>query len=55
MSGTINGEAAQPTTTQGFEHSDRNPQVMKWGGTESDGRQVPAPRESGAGTIANLE
>jgi hypothetical protein len=43
MSSTIHPAAAQPSGTQSFEQSDRNPPVNNWGGTESDGGQVPAP------------
>jgi hypothetical protein len=43
MSGTINPEAGQPTTVQGFELSDRNPAVANWGGTGAEGGWVPAP------------
>jgi hypothetical protein len=39
----INPEAAEPTSTQAFEQSDRNPAVVNWGGTDADGGQVPAP------------
>lgn len=46
MSDTINPEAAQPSTTQGFEQSDRNPRVTEWGGAEADGGQVSAPAAS---------
>ncbi|MFZ0939619.1 MAG: hypothetical protein WB523_19285 [Candidatus Sulfotelmatobacter sp.] len=34
-------EAAQSSITQGFEQSDRSPQVTNWGGVESDGGQLP--------------
>jgi hypothetical protein len=43
MSGAINPEAAQPTTTQAFEQSDRNPPVTNCGGTDAEGGQVPTP------------
>jgi len=43
MSSGINPEAQQPTTTQAFEQSDRNPSVMDWGG---DGGQIAAPGPS---------
>jgi hypothetical protein len=46
MSSAINPEAAQPTTTQAFEQSDRNPPVTNWGGTDAGGGQVPAPAGS---------
>jgi hypothetical protein len=45
MSDAINPEAAQPSTTQAFEQSDRNPQVS-WRGPEIDGGQLPAPAGS---------
>jgi len=40
MSEAINPEAAQPSSTQAFERSDRNPLVRSWGETESEGGQV---------------
>jgi hypothetical protein len=40
MSRTINPEAAQPSSTQAFEQSDRNPAITNW---EGDGGPVPAP------------
>jgi hypothetical protein len=43
MSSEINPEAAQPSTTQSFEQSDRNPPVTEWGGTDAEGGQVPSP------------
>lgn len=43
MSGAINPEAAQPTTTQGFGFSDRNPVVTELGGADADGGQIPSP------------
>ncbi|MGD0570407.1 MAG: hypothetical protein ABSA78_18545 [Candidatus Sulfotelmatobacter sp.] len=43
MSGAMNPEAAQPSTTQAFEQSDRNPPVTNWGG---GGGQVPTPAAS---------
>ncbi len=46
MSSAINPEAVQPFITQGFEQSDRNPQVTEWGGVESDGGQLPTPDSS---------
>ena len=46
MSSLINPEAAQPTTTQAFEQSDRNPAVADWGGTDAGGGQIPAPTAS---------
>jgi hypothetical protein len=48
VSNFINPEAAQPSTAQAFEQSDRNPLVREWGGTDAGGGQVtaPAPSES---------
>lgn len=46
MSSAINPEAAQPSTAQAFEQSDRNPQVTNWGGTDAEGGQAPAPASS---------
>ena len=48
MSSAINPEAAEPSTTQAFEQSDRNPPVAEWGGTDADGGQLatPGPAES---------
>ena len=46
MSSAINPETGQPTGTQSFEQSDRNPAVTNWGGTEADGGQVNAPAAS---------
>ena len=43
MSSEINPEAAQPTTTQAFEQSDRNPSVTYFGGTDAEGGQFPTP------------
>jgi len=44
MSGTINPEAAEPTGTQAYEQSDRNPVVTNWGGTDTGGGQIRTPR-----------
>jgi|CZKJ01.1.fsa_nt_gi hypothetical protein len=46
MSSAINPEAAQPSSTQAFEQSDRNPQVTNWNGTEAESGQLPAPAPS---------
>jgi hypothetical protein len=46
MSGAINPEAAQPSTTQAFEQSDRNPPVISPGGTDAEGGQLPTPAPS---------
>jgi hypothetical protein len=43
MNNAINPEAAQPSTIQAFEQSDRNPSVTNWGGTDADGGQIPGP------------
>jgi hypothetical protein len=34
MSNAINPEAAEPTSTQAYEQSDRNPAVTNWSGIE---------------------
>jgi hypothetical protein len=49
MSDAINPEAAQPTTTQAFEQSDRNPGVTEWGGTDADSGQGSEPASSESG------
>jgi hypothetical protein len=46
MSSGINPEAAQPTTMQAFEQSDRNPAVANWGGSDAEGGLVPTPPSS---------
>jgi hypothetical protein len=48
MSSVINPELAEPSTTQGFEQSDRNPIVTELGGAGADGGPIasPAPSES---------
>ncbi len=45
MSSAINPDVAQPTSTQAFEQSGRNPAVTNWG---ADGGPLaaPAPSES---------
>jgi hypothetical protein len=43
MSSAINPEAAEPSTTQALEQSDRNPPVTTWG---ESGGQVPTPAPS---------
>jgi hypothetical protein len=43
MSGGIDPEAALPATTQAFNQSDRNPAVVNWGGTETEGGQIMTP------------
>jgi len=43
MSGAINPEAATQSFSQAFDQSDRNPAVTNWGGTDSDGGQLPTP------------
>jgi hypothetical protein len=46
MSSAINPEAAQPSTVQSFEQSDRNPPVTNWGRADAEGGQIPAPAAS---------
>ncbi len=46
MKSAINPEAGEPTTTQSFEQSDRNPTVTKWGGRAAGGGQIKAPAAS---------
>jgi len=46
MSRLINPEAAEPSTTQSFEQSDRNPPVTNWGGADAEGGQTTAPAAS---------
>jgi len=46
MSGVIDPEAAQPSTMQSFNQSDRNPAVINWGGTETGGGLIAAPASS---------
>jgi hypothetical protein len=46
MSSLINPEAAEPSTQQSFEQSDRNPPVTQLGGTEAGGGQLPVPAAS---------
>jgi hypothetical protein len=48
MSSVINPEAAEPSTSQAFEQSDRDPSVADLGGTDAQGGQMasPAPLES---------
>ena len=46
MSGGIDPEAAEPSSTQSFELSDRNPAVTYWNGTDSEGGQSPTPAAS---------
>jgi len=60
MSSAINPEAAEPSTTQAFEQSDRNPSVADLGGTDAQGGQMLSPAssesrvtQSGAGPSAN--
>jgi hypothetical protein len=48
MSGKINPEAAEPTTFQSFNQSDRNPAVENWGGTEAEEGLIPSPASSEA-------
>jgi hypothetical protein len=46
MSNVINPEAAEPTTTQAFEQSDRNPAVTEWDGTDAGGGLTGSPSSS---------
>lgn len=46
MSDVINPEAAQPTTFQSFEQSDRNPTVVNSGVANGNGGQIPTPSTS---------
>jgi hypothetical protein len=46
MSSAIDPEAAEPSSTQSFEQSDRNPTVTNWNGTDSEGGQIPTPAAS---------
>jgi len=50
MSGKINPEAAEPSTVQSFDFSDRNPAVVSWGGADAGGGQIATPPE-GAGRV----
>jgi hypothetical protein len=43
MSEKINPEAAEPTTVQSFDMSDRNPVVTEFGGPEAGGGPVESP------------
>ena len=59
MSDAINPEAAQPSSTQGFEQSDRNPAVTSWGTDDSGPVKAPASSEgwvtqSGRAASANV-
>jgi hypothetical protein len=44
MSSAINPEAAEPTSTQTYEQSNRNPAVTNWGGAKAEGGQIRTPR-----------
>jgi hypothetical protein len=46
MSNVIDPEAAQPSSRQGFEQSDRNPAVTSWGQDASGPVMAPASAES---------
>jgi hypothetical protein len=46
MSSGIDPQAAQPSTQQAFNQSDRNPPVYRWGGTETEGGQIMDPASS---------
>jgi hypothetical protein len=43
MNSAIDPEAAEPSTTQAFEQSDRNPVVTDLGGTDAQGGQTASP------------
>jgi hypothetical protein len=43
MSEKINPEAAEPSTVQAFDLSDRNPVVTEFGGPEAGGGPVESP------------
>lgn len=43
MGSAINPEAAEPSTTQAFVQSDRNPPVAEFGGTDAEGGQTASP------------
>ena len=43
MSSAINPEAAEPSSTQAFEQSDRDPQITYLNGTDAEGGQLPTP------------
>ena len=45
MSNKIDPEAANPTTKQDFDFSDRNPAVMSWGSGGGQ-QESPSPKES---------
>ena len=49
MSSLINPEAAEPSTTQAFEQSDRNPLVTELGGSGADGGEIASPARSESG------
>jgi hypothetical protein len=46
MGNVIDPEAAEPSGTQTFEQSDRNPAVTNWNGTDSEGGQLANPASS---------
>ncbi|HZW81390.1 MAG TPA: hypothetical protein VFF50_13030 [Candidatus Deferrimicrobiaceae bacterium] len=46
MGSAIDPEAAEPSRTQAFEQSDRNPAVTNWNGTDSEGGQLATPASS---------
>jgi hypothetical protein len=46
MSSAINPEAGEPSSTQAFEQSERNPQVTNWNRTDAEGGQLPTPAAS---------
>ncbi len=46
MGSAINPEGAEPSSTQAFEQSDRNPAITNWNGTDSEGGQLATPASS---------
>jgi len=46
MGSGIDPEAGEPSSTQAFEQSDRNPAVTNWNGTDSEGGQLATPASS---------
>ena len=46
MGSAIDPEAAEPSSTQAFEQSDRNPAVTNWNGLDSEGGQLATPASS---------
>jgi hypothetical protein len=46
MGNAIDPEAAEPSSMQSFEQSDRNPAITNWNGTDSEGGQLATPASS---------